>query len=45
MQEVFSAARSLNVMNLGLHLRRSGFADRLDDHAARITKWMTGHAA
>ena len=45
MQEVFSAARSLNVMNLGLHLRRAGFADRLDDHAARIAKWMTGHEA
>jgi len=35
-----TAARSLNIMNLGLHLRRSGIAQVLDFHAARVAAWM-----
>ena len=35
-----TAARSLNIMNLGLHLQRSGFAQRFDEHATRVAEWM-----
>lgn len=39
-EAAFSAARSLNVMNVGLHLRRSGIAEFLDGHARRVASWM-----
>jgi len=35
-----TAARSLNIMNLGLHLQRTGIARRLDFHAQRVAAWM-----
>lgn len=35
-----AAARSLNVMNLGLHVRKAGIAEFLDDHADRVAAWM-----
>lgn len=35
-----SAGRSLNMMNLGLNLRRSGFSEYFDRHAEIIRRWM-----
>ena len=35
-----TAARSLNIMNLGLHLQRPGIAQRLDVHSERVAAWM-----
>ena len=35
-----AAARSLNMMNLGLNLRRSGFTEFFDRHAEIIRRWM-----
>jgi Ser/Thr protein kinase RdoA (MazF antagonist) len=40
LQAAFAAARSLNVMNLGLNLRRPGVADFLDEHSRRVLEWM-----
>ncbi len=40
LQAALAVARSLNVMNLGLNLRRPGIADFLDDHASRVLAWM-----
>ena len=34
------AARSLNVINLGLNLRRPGLAEFIDRHAQRVAGWM-----
>ncbi len=39
---VFAAQRSLNMVNLGLNLRRPGWAEHIDRHAALIARWMTG---
>ncbi len=36
----FAAARSLNVMNLGLQLRRPGIEAFLDGHTERVRRWM-----
>ncbi len=36
------AARSLNIMNLRLHLARFGVGAFLDDHGQRIAAWMEG---
>lgn len=44
MMSALSAARSLNMMNLGLNLRRSGFSEFFDRHAQLIHRWMTDHA-
>lgn len=38
----FSAGRSLNMMNLGLHLRRQGIDWFLERHATLVEKWMKG---
>jgi len=40
-EAAFAAARSLNAINLGLHLRRSGLGKFLDGHARRVAAWMT----
>lgn len=40
LERALAAARSLNVMNLGLHLQRSGIAGSLDDHGSRVASWM-----
>jgi Ser/Thr protein kinase RdoA (MazF antagonist) len=37
-----TAGRSLNIMNLGLHLQRSGLAHSLDFHGQRVAAWMRG---
>ena len=39
-----AAARSLNMMNLGLNLRRSGFTEFFDRHAEIIRRWMLSPA-
>ncbi len=36
----FAAGRSLNVMNLGLQLRRPGIEAFLDGHTERVRRWM-----
>jgi Ser/Thr protein kinase RdoA (MazF antagonist) len=44
LERALGAARSLNVMNLGLNLRRPGLPDFLERHAALVAEWMTGLA-
>ncbi|MGZ4791896.1 MAG: phosphotransferase enzyme family protein [Ilumatobacteraceae bacterium] len=39
--QALSAARSLNMLNLGLNLRRSRFAEFFDRHAELIGRWMS----
>ena len=39
-----SAGRSLNVINLGLHLRRQGIEWFLERHAQLLKDWMIGTA-
>ena len=38
--QALDAARSLNVINLGLNLRRPGLAEFIDRHAQRVAGWM-----
>ena len=38
------AARNLNVINLGLNLRRPGLREFIDRHSALVAEWMTGLA-
>jgi Ser/Thr protein kinase RdoA (MazF antagonist) len=40
LRAAFAVARSLDVMNLGLNLRRAGIADFLEDHSRRVRAWM-----
>ncbi len=40
MLATLAAARSLNQMNLGLHLQKPGIAEFLDHHAVRVAQWM-----
>ncbi|MEE9413807.1 MAG: hypothetical protein V3V01_00900, partial [Acidimicrobiales bacterium] len=40
LERALAAARSLNLMNLGLHLRRPGIAQYLGGHANRVASWM-----
>jgi Ser/Thr protein kinase RdoA (MazF antagonist) len=40
LESALAAARSLNLMNLGLHLRRPGIERYLDAHATRVANWM-----
>jgi Ser/Thr protein kinase RdoA (MazF antagonist) len=35
-----AVGRSLNMMNLGLNLRRSGFSEFFDRHAEIVRRWM-----
>ncbi len=40
LEQALGAARSLNVVNLGLNLRRPGLAEFIDRHAALVAGWM-----
>ena len=40
--QALAAGRSLNVINLGLNLRRPGLTEFIDRHAALVAEWMTG---
>ena len=40
LQAALSAARSLNMLNLGLNLRRPGFTEFFDRHTKLIRRWM-----
>jgi Ser/Thr protein kinase RdoA (MazF antagonist) len=42
LERALGAARSLNVINLGLNLRRPGLPDFIDRHAALVATWMAG---
>jgi Ser/Thr protein kinase RdoA (MazF antagonist) len=44
LERALGAARSLNVINLGLNLRRAGLSEFIQRHAALVEKWMTGLA-
>ena len=41
LMQALSAARSLNMLNLGLNLRRSRFGEFFDRHADLVGRWMT----
>ena len=41
-ERALAAARSLNVINLGLNLRRPGLFEFLDRHTAVVANWMSG---
>ena len=43
-EHALAAARSLNVINLGLNLRRPGLREFIDRHTALVAEWMTGLA-
>ena len=40
LERALGAARSLNVINLGLNLRRPGLPEFIDRHAALVAEWM-----
>jgi Ser/Thr protein kinase RdoA (MazF antagonist) len=40
LQAALTAARSLNIMNLALHVPRPGLAQFLDEHGTRVADWM-----
>jgi Ser/Thr protein kinase RdoA (MazF antagonist) len=40
--QALAAGRSLNVINLGLNLRRPGLSEFIDRQAALVAEWMTG---
>ena len=42
LERALGAARSLNVINLGLNLRRPGLPEFIDRHAALVASWMAG---
>ena len=44
LEKALAAARSLNVINLGLNLRRPGLPEFIDRHSALVAEWMTGLA-
>ena len=44
LEQALAAARSLNVINLGLNLRRPGLQEFIDRHSALVAEWMTGLA-
>jgi Ser/Thr protein kinase RdoA (MazF antagonist) len=44
LERALGAARSLNVINLGLNLRRPGLPEFIDRHAALVAEWMAGLA-
>ena len=44
LEHALAAARSLNVLNLGLNLRRPGLPEFIDRHSALVSEWMTGLA-
>ncbi|HEX3089534.1 MAG TPA: phosphotransferase [Ilumatobacteraceae bacterium] len=44
LEQALAAARSLNVINLGLNLRRPGLDQFIDRHAALVAGWMSGLA-
>ncbi len=43
-ERALGAARSLNVINLGLNLRRPGLPEFIDRHAELVAGWMAGLA-
>ena len=45
LERALGAARSLNVINLGLNLRRPGLAEFVERHSASVATWMTGLAS
>ena len=44
LERALAAARSLNVINLGLNLRRPGLDQFVDRHTALVAAWMSGLA-
>jgi hypothetical protein len=42
LERALGAARSLNVINLGLNLRRPGLVEFIDRHTALVAEWMSG---
>ncbi len=45
LERALAAARSLNVINLGLNLRRPGLAEFVERHSALVAAWMAGLAS
>ena len=45
LEQALAAARSLNVINLGLNLRRPGLPEFIDRHSALVAEWMTRFGA
>ena len=41
LEHALAAGRSLNVINLGLNLRRPGLTEFVDRHSALVAEWMT----
>jgi Ser/Thr protein kinase RdoA (MazF antagonist) len=44
LEDALGAARSLNMINLGLNLRRPGLPEFVGRHAALVKQWMVGLA-
>jgi Ser/Thr protein kinase RdoA (MazF antagonist) len=44
LEQALAAARSLNVINLGLNLRRPGLHQFIERHTALVAAWMSGLA-
>jgi Ser/Thr protein kinase RdoA (MazF antagonist) len=45
LEQALAAGRSLNVINLGLNLRRPGLPEFIERHSALVAEWMTGLAS